>query len=323
LRPKYSKRERNNMGNRKIVIGAVILVVFVGLVMFVVSKASVKKMPAQAVRVNKSMKKTPAQKIISKGKGALTVKIVNSKNMEIPMKIKAFKVIDGRSSVYAASFVGGRMQELTPGTYDIEVDSVPQKIFKNIKVNGTKETVEDLGCVTGSIVVRTLNAKKVPAYYPMRVLYSNGNDMVTAYMTNKSMEIVPGVYDIEIGTSPRIYKKDVKVDAGKEVTIDMGCVVGSLMVKTVDANGKNVRSGVRITKADTNEVVSSTISNRPIDLGKGTYNLDILSSPKQSKKDVKIAAGEESTVEFVIAAPATAAAVPQKPAKSAAKAKKK
>ena len=310
------------MGNKKIIIGIVILTVFVGFILFVraiASKANVKKAAAPAVQVNKGFKKAAAQKVISKGKGALTVRIVNSKNMEIPMKIKAFRAIDGRSSVYATSFVGGRMQELAPGTYDIEVDSVPQKIFKNIKVNGTKETVEDLGCVTGSITVRTLNTKKVPAYYPMRILYSNGNDMVTAYMTNKTMEIVPGVYDIEIGVSPRVYKKDVKVEAGKEVIIDMGCVVGSLIVKTTDADGKNVRSGVRITRTDTNEVVSSTISNKPIDLGKGTYNIEVLSNPKQSKKDVKIGVGEESAAEFIISAPI----VPQKPVKPVAKIKKK
>jgi hypothetical protein len=257
------------------------------------------------------------KKVISKGRGALTVRIVNSKNMEIPMRIKAFKVIDGRSSVYAASSVGGRMQELTPGTYDLEVDSVPQKIFKNIKVVEGKESIEDLGCVTGSITVRTTNAKKAIAYYPLRILYSNTSDMVTAYMTNKTMEIVPGVYDIEIGTSPRLYKKDVKVGSGKGVIIDMGCVVGSLIVKTVDENGKNVRTNVRIMRADTNEIVSSAASNKPIDLGKGTYNIEVLSNPKQSRKAVKVNLGEESTADFVVGAPI----VPQKSAKPAAKVK--
>jgi len=308
------------MGNKKLIVGIIVFIVFAGLILFVKAiapKAKARKTTVPAVQVKKDLKKTAAQKVISKGKGAITIRIVNSKNVEIPMRIKAFKTIDGRSSVYAASSVAGRMQEVTPGTYDIEVDSVPQKIFKNIKVAEGKETIEDLGCVTGSIVVKTTNAKKIPAYYPMRILYSNTNDMVTAYMTNKTMEIVPGTYDIEIGTSPRLYKKDVKVGSGKEVTIDMGCVAGSLMVKTVDENGKNVRSSVRITRADTNEVVSSTTSNKPIDLGKGTYNIEVLSNPKQSKKDVKVNVGEESAAEFVISAPI----VPQKPAKSVARIK--
>jgi len=308
------------MGNKKLIIGITVLIVFIGLILFVkaiMPKAKAKKTTAPAAQAKKDLKKAAAQKVISKGKGALTVRIFNSKNVEIPIKIKAFRVIDARSGVYMVSSVGGRMQEVTPGTYDIEVDSVPQKIFKNIKVAEGKETIEDLGCVTGSIIVRTTNAKKAAAYYPMRILYSNTNDMVTAYMTNKTMEIVPGVYDIEIGTSPRLYKKDVKVAPGKEVIIDMGCVVGSLMVKTVDEEGKNVRLSVRITRADTNEIVSSTISNKPIDLGKGIYKVEVLSNPRQSKKDVKVNAGEESMAEFVVSAPI----VPQKPAKPVARVK--
>jgi len=308
------------MGNKKLIAGIIVFIVFAGLILFVknvVSKSKAGKSPVTVAQVNKDLKKMAPKKVISKGRGALTVRIVNSKNMEIPMRIKAFKVIDGRSSVYAASSVGGRMQELTPGTYDLEVDSVPQKIFKNIKVVEGKESIEDLGCVTGSITVRTTNAKKAIAYYPLRILYSNTSDMVTAYMTNKTMEIVPGVYDIEIGTSPRLYKKDVKVGSGKGVIIDMGCVVGSLIVKTVDENGKNVRTNVRIMRADTNEIVSSAASNKPIDLGKGTYNIEVLSNPKQSRKAVKVNLGEESTADFVVGAPI----VPQKSAKPAAKVK--
>lgn len=300
------------MGSKKIVMGVIILIIFVGLTLFVKSIASKGKSDkaSLSVQARKDTKKAPTQKIISKGKGALTVKISNSKNAEIPMRIKAFKAIDGKTSVYVTSSVGGRMQEVTPGTYDIEVDTIPQKIFKNVKVSEGKETVEDLGPITGSVLVKTANAKKAATFYPMRILYSKTNDMITAYMTNKAIEVVPGVYDIEIGTSPKIYKKDVKVDAGKETVLDMGCVVGALIVKTVGEDGKNVRSNVKITKADTNEVVSSGLSNKPIDIGKGTYNVEVFSVPKQSKKNVKIDPGEEMVVDFIVKSPV----VPQKSA---------
>ncbi|MDP3730635.1 MAG: hypothetical protein Q8R14_03815 [Candidatus Omnitrophota bacterium] len=307
------------MGNKKFIIGIIILIALVGLILFakaIAPKAKTGKAPL-TTQVKKGTKKAPAKKVISKGKGALTVRIINSKNVEIPMRIRAFRAIDSRSSVYMTSSVGGRTQEVMPGTYDIELDTVPQKIFKLVKVAEGKETIEDLGCVTGSITIRTLNAKKTAAYYPVRILYSNTSEMVTAYMTNKTMEIVPGHYDIEIGTSPRLYKKDVKVAAGKEAIVDMGCVVGSLTVKTTDENGKNVRSNVRITKSGTNEIVSSTTSNKPIDLGKGTYNIEVLSNPKQSKKDVKVNTGEELVTEFTVGAPI----VLQKPAKPAARIK--
>lgn len=308
------------MRNKKLIIGIIVTVAFIGFIMVIkamVSSAKGKKVVA-TTQAKPALKKALAKKLISKGKGALTVKILNHKNAEIPMRIKMFKVADSKSSVYAASTAGSRMQELLPGTYDIEVDTVPQKIFKNLKVNEGKETVENLGCVTGSLIVKTVNAKKAPAYYPLRILYGKTNEMVTASMTNKAVEIVPAIYDIEIGTSPRLYKKDVRIEAGKEVMVDLGCLTGTLVVKTMDENKNDVRCTVRVTKADTGEIVSSAASNKPIELGKGKYNIDVLSSPKQNKKDVVVNTGEELTIEFTAVAPIA----PQKGASAPAKTSK-
>ena len=294
----------------KLIIGLIAIIIIVGFVFVikaVTSKRGTKK-AVSAAQTKKDMQKAAMKKSISKGKGALTVRILNSRNTEIPLRVKAYKVVDARSSVYAASTVGGRMQELLPGTYDIEIDTVPQKLYKNIKVDQGKESTEDLGCVTGSLIIRTVNAKKAPAYYPLRILYAKTNEMVTAYMTNRALEIIPGLYDIEIGTSPRQYKKDVKITAGKETMVDLGCLTGTLLVKVVDEDKKEVRRSVRIMRADTDEIVSSATSNKSIDLGKGVYNVDILSYPKQSKKDVKVNVGSETVVEFTVSAPA----VPQK-----------
>ena len=296
------------MRNKKLIIGIIVIIAFIGLIMVAKSMLSAGKgkkavSATQSKNIPGKKGQAPVKKMISKGKGALTLKILNAKNIEIPLRVKAFKVVDSRSSVYSASTVGGRMQELVPGTYDVEVDTVPQKIFKNIRVNEGKETLEDLGCITGALTIKTVNSKKALAYYPLRVLYGKTNEMVTAFMTNKTLEIVPGVYDIEIGVSPRQYKKDVKVDAGKETIADLGCLTGTLLVKAEDADKKDVRCNVRIMKADTNEIISSGTSNKPIELGKGKYNIEIMSTPRQSKKDVVINIGEDSTVEFTVTAP--------------------
>ncbi|MBI5213376.1 MAG: hypothetical protein HY957_08400 [Nitrospirae bacterium] len=301
------------MKSKKIIIGVVAIIAIIGIILII--KTIAKRGPKKAVaagQIKKDLDKTAAKRVISKGKGGLTVIMRNSKNTEVPMRIKAFKVLDSKSSVYAASTVGSRMQELVPGVYDIEIDTVPQKIYKNIKVEQGRERKEDLGCVTGSMFIKTINSKKTPAYYPVRILYPNTNEMVTAYMTNKAMEIIPGVYDFEIGTSPRQYKKNVKIVAGKEVIVDLGCLTGSLLVKAVDENKKNMRYSVRVTKADTNEIISSSSSNKPIELGKGTYNIDLLSYPKQSKKDVKVNVGEEKVVEFTVQSPPKPQAVKAK-----------
>ena len=300
------------MRNKKLTIGIIVIIAFIGFILItksIISKIKGKK-AVTAAQTKKDSGKSPSKKIISKGKGALTVKILNSKKAAIPLRLKAFKAIDNDSSVYIASFVADRTQELAPGDYDIEIDSIPQKIYKGIRIDQGKETIEDLGCLTGSILIRTLNSKKTPAYYPIRIIYPKSGEMITAYMTNKSLEIAPGVYDIEIGTSPRQYKKNVKVDAGKEGIIDLGCVTGRLVVKTVDDNKKDVRQSVRILKTESSEIVSSSLSNRPIELVGGKYNIEVLSTPRQDKKNVLISAGEESVIEFIVRAPDAA----QKPA---------
>jgi len=72
------------------------------------------------------------------------------------------------------------------------------------------------------------------------------------------------------------------------------------LVKTADENKKDIRSSIRITRSDTNEMVGPVSSNKSIELGKGVYNIEVLSVPKQTKKDVKIDLGEESVVEFIV-----------------------
>lgn len=299
------------MLNKKLIIGIVAIIAFIGLIVVtkaVFSKGKGKKAAVTAAQAKKALGKVPAKKMISKGKGALTVKILNSKKVEVPVRLKAFKALDRNSSVYMASFVAGRVQELAPGEYDIEIDLVPQRIYKGIRVSEGKETVEDLGCLTGALYIKTANSKKAIAPYPIKVLYSKSGEMVMAFMTNKSMDVAPGIYDIEIGTSPRMYKNNVKVEAGKENIMDLGCVTGALTVKTTDEEGKDVRQNVRFMKAGTGELVSSSMSNKPVELAAGKYDIDVLSNPKQSKKDASVNSGEESVVEFTVKVPI----VPQK-----------
>jgi len=304
------------MLNKKLVIVVIAIIAFIGLIIItkaVSSKGKGNKPAVTAAQAKKDLGKAPVKKMISKGRGALTVKILNSKRVEVPVRLKAFKSVDKSSSIYMASFVAGRMQELTPGDYDIEIDLVPQRIYKGIRVSEGKETVQDLGCLTGALYIKTVNSKKAVAPYPIRVLYPKSGEMVMAFMTNKSMDVAPGVYDIEIGTSPRIIKNNVKVESGKENIMDLGCVTGSLKVKTIGEEGKDVRQSVRLMKAGTGELVSSSLSNKPIELAAGKYDLDVLSNPKQSKKDVIINAGEESMIEFTVKTPIAPQKVPAAP----------
>lgn len=295
------------MKNKNLIIGLVLAAALIGLIVVarpsLVSKKIPKKAQARLAKVKKEAAQPLAKKVISKDKGGLTVKITDYKKKELSLKARAFKVIDAKSSRYVASFVTNRMQELSPGNYDIEIDTIPQTIYKNVGVDKGREKVEEIGCITASLNVKILNAKKKEAYYPVRVLYSKTNDVVASATTNRPIEIASGVYDIDVNTLPRQLKKDVKVESDKEMILDLGCATGILIVKVFDENKKELRFGARVTRPENNEFVTTASTNKPLELLQGTYNVELPAAYKGSKKDAKISAGEETVVEFLVETP--------------------
>jgi len=259
----------------------------------------------------------PEKKVFQKGMGGLTVKTKSSKGGDVGLRVKAFRSDGSSSSVFVSAFSSARMQDLPSGTYDIELDTVPAKIFKNIKVSEGKETVEDLGALTGAINVKALNSKKKEMYVLFKVAYPKSNLVVATATTNRPLEIIPGVYNIETATLPPQVKNDVKVGGGKETTIDLGVVSGALSVKAVDDSGKGVRLPARIRSAGTNTIVASGVTNTSIEITPGMYDIEVMSIPPQMKKEVKIAAGEDTNIEFIVSPPASP------PARAPAPAKKK
>lgn len=246
----------------------------------------------------------PAKRVFGKGVGALTVKIVTSKGAPVPVRMKAFKSFDQRSSVFQALIPSNISQELPAGTYDLEIESVPQRLVKGVVVPAGKDTVLDLGCLTGSLVVKAISPANKPASYAVKAMVPGTRTVTAATQANKALEIGPGVYDIEIGTVPAILKKDVRVDAGKEQAIDIGMVAGTLVIKAQDEAGKEQRSPYRLRKAGMNDVVATGVSNRPIDVCAGAYDVEVISAPPQSKKGVVIVAGKETVESFTVTAPA-------------------
>ena len=117
------------------------------------------------------------------------------------------------------------------------------------------------------------------------------------------LEILPGVYDVEIGTSPRQFKRDVRIEAGRETVLDLGCTTGLLAVKAFSEDRKEVRYGIRITKSENNEFIATGSTNRPTEILQGVYNIEVSSAPKQEKKGVKVTAGEETNGEFIVQPP--------------------
>jgi hypothetical protein len=242
----------------------------------------------------------PAKKTFSKGNGGLTVKVKGLNDKLKHVRIKAFASEGSKSSIFICSFASERMQELPAGIYDIEIDTIPVKIYKNIKVNKAKETVCDLGVINGLLNVKALNSKNKEIFLVINITHPKSNMPITTVSTNKPIEIVSGVYNLEIDTLPRQTKNGVKVEAGKETSLDLGVVSGSIIVKTPDENGKERRISVRVKSPATNTVVASTVSGRSLEIGPGEYDVEILTTPAQTKKGVKVKLGEETGIEVTV-----------------------
>ncbi len=298
---------------------AIVIIVIAVAVIFVTKTSAPNRAAKKGVVVKQDKIKgkaavaIPEKKVFQKGMGGLTVKAKNSKGGDIGLRVKAFRSEDRSSSVFVASFSSQKMQELSPGTYDIELDTVPAKIFKNIKVSEGSETVEDLGALTGAINVKALNSKKKAMYVLFKITYPKSNLTIATAAANRPFEIVSGVYDIEIETLPRQVKKEIRVDSGKETTLDLGIVSGALNVKAADDNGKDVRLAVRLRNSGTNTIIASGITNTSIEVAPGTYDIEVMSAPSQMKKEVKIAAGEDTNIEFIVNPPVSPSSVKAPP----------
>lgn len=308
------------MKDKKLIIGIIVIAALAaGFVLIMKSSGSKSKAalkPVTAGKVQKGKVPPPAVKTFSKDMGGLTVKVLGSKAKSIPVRVAAYKAADSNSSLFVVIFASDKMQELPPGAYDIVIDTTPTKIYKNIKISKGKETVENLGQVTGLLNVKAQNARKKDAFYPVRVTYPGTNMTIANTTASRPIEVVGGSYDVEIVSMPRQTRKGVNIEPGKETVIDLGCTTGMLTVKAVDVNNNGLRYGVSVIKPDNNEIIISDRTNRPIEVPQGTYKVGIASSPPQNKANVVIKSGEETSVEFKIETPVPAAsAVPAKPKK--------
>lgn len=266
-------------------------------------------------------KEAIARKAFSKDMGGLTIQILNAKNKVINVKARAFRSVDPKSSVYVRSLVSGKTQELAPGSYDIILDTAPQMISKGISISKGRETVENLGCVTGILTVKMMNAKNKAAFSPLRIYYSKTGIMVAAASANRPIELLAGTYDVEIGVLPKTVETAVSIEQGKEKVLDLGVMTGALIVKILDENKvekKDARQSVKVKKADNNELVLNTRVNKSVEIRQGAYNIEVGTVPPQINKDVKVNPGAETVLEIVIQSPAkaktpVAAAVPAPP----------
>ena len=126
------------MKNKSIVavtaVAAVVAVVIFIKHSFIHSHAAKKAVSAARAEKSRPAAAVPAKKLFSKGMGGLTVKAHGANDKPQSLRIKVFRVDSKNMSVFVAAFNTERMQELTPGTYDLEIETTPAQIYKNVTV---------------------------------------------------------------------------------------------------------------------------------------------------------------------------------------------
>ncbi|MFA6078340.1 MAG: hypothetical protein WC779_01140 [Candidatus Omnitrophota bacterium] len=278
------------MKDKKLIAAVITAVLVVGIIVI---------FGAPGIFKTRDVKKAGQKDVFMTGKGALTIKLLNTQGKESMQTVRAFRSEGGRSSLFMASLKTNQSKDLLPGTYDVEISAIPPKIYKGIAIYKGRETIENAGPI-GVINVKALDARNKSAYYPMNIYYPDTDIVVASLTTNRPIEIMPSTYDIAIETLPRQVKKGVKVGRDRDTVIDIGCTTGTIAVRAKDTAGGKIRCGIIVRKLENDQVVLSTTANRSIELVQGVYKIEVISGAKESKT-VTIVPGKESAIEFVTA----------------------
>ncbi|MBN2453649.1 MAG: hypothetical protein JXB40_05245 [Candidatus Omnitrophica bacterium] len=195
-----------------------ILIAGIVIVIIIAVSAMLLMRPPREIHPEKTV---VAKKVLSKGMGGLTLKMLNANNKQVFIKAKAFKSANTRSGICVGPLVTNNMKELSPGSYDIQLDTVPQKMHKGVNILDGKETIENIGCITGLLNVKVTNTKKKEAFYPVRIYYSKTKYVVASTAARRPVELLSGAYDVEIGTKPIQTKGGIKVNPGEETVVEI------------------------------------------------------------------------------------------------------
>jgi len=300
------------MKNKNMFVVAGIVILLILAVVLVLRPSVNKKQPvkkqaaketvtAQAKKTALPAPKPAAKREIPKDVGLLIVKASGSNNKPTYAGIRIFKVLDSQSSLFYVSGTSNAFIKLPPGNYDIELNALPPKLYKNVKVAPGQENVVDLGAVTGSLKIRIVDQAGKNENYDVKVFHAKSRNIVCSVASNRSIELLPGIYDLEITTLPPDTRKDVKVEAGKENLVDAGSITGTLTVKaTKSSDGTPLEGMAFVKRPGTNESLATISTNKMVRLLRGSYQVELSGDKTKTKKDVTIEVGKDSVLEFSI-----------------------
>ena len=166
---------------------------------------------------------------------------------------------------------------LPPDTYDIMVNLTPEIWYDGVEIAEGHAKVIDLP-QTGRLVVQGKDAAGESPMIGFRVYASGDREKIIASgntwtIAQRTEELPPGTYDIEVESKPPVWYEGVGIAVGHTKVVDLP-QTGRLMVQAKDTVGFKVHpSGNRekyIAHGDTGSIAAMTVELPP-----GTYNIKV------------------------------------------------
>lgn len=150
--------------------------------------------------------------------GSIRVAALDARGKNANYRIK---ILYPKSASPVTDTMTNRAVELIPGRYDIEIQTSPSQVKKDLKVVVGKETVIELGCATGILLVKATDTNGKRSSYGITIRKAGSGEVVASAVTNRALELLEGSYSVEVSSRTAPIKKDFKINAGTETIVEL------------------------------------------------------------------------------------------------------
>lgn len=110
-------------------------------------------------------------------------------------------------------------RDIFPGNYTVEVHTVPH-IERKVVIKAGELTELDLGRL-GAIIVNLKSGASKGERVMASLWSSDGERRIESFYTGSKVKVVPGRYKLEVSTKPNSIWREINVEAGKLISIDL------------------------------------------------------------------------------------------------------
>ncbi|OGX25024.1 MAG: hypothetical protein A3J51_02505 [Omnitrophica WOR_2 bacterium RIFCSPHIGHO2_02_FULL_45_21] len=201
-----------------------------------------------------------------------------------------------RDNVLTSGTVNTPLDALSGGYY-VFVDLDPDITFEGVVVRrGETTTLELPKRGRLNIAANDFEGKSLKIH--LRV-YKKGDwkETLEVGYTNEPEDLPPGEYNVEVNSQPDAKYVDVMIKPGEITEIKLP-KFGALLIKGLDASGKQLTEQIYLYLAGADGIIASGPMNKRLDLPAGEYDLRIGLKGNRDYKGIKIEPGKVFEIEL-------------------------